>query len=416
MERLIIVIGAACFLFAACGGPEATATPTPSPTPGPSDAPIADAPTATPTPAKAAWEVEWEETIAKAREEGEWVSVGGSAAIRFRPAFQVFGDKYGIEIKSSGGSSGPIVDRILAERKAGRYTIDAFWSGPGTQLTRLMPNGVLAPLREILLLPEVTDTSNWFQNKLWFIDPERTYILAYAAEAGVFTSSAWVNTDLVSREEIEAMDSLWDFLDPRFDGLISAKTLDEDSRGTLVRLYGHPDIGPDWLRRYFSPELDVSFYTDARLMIDQLIRGKAALCMCAGGSDALILLANLGAPLYEMAEWAAQPGWKDAELLRVSGSSSLLNRVDKPAHPNVQKLFINWWLSNEGQTAFHTLPTQPPPPTLREDVTEWGITTPADRRDPNKKYLLLDLADDAEQIAEEAVALIEELLAQRRAR
>ena len=417
MNARLATIGAACFLFAACGGPEATATPTPSPTPGPSDASAAtpDAPAATPTPAKAAWEVEWEELAAKARDEGEWVSVGGSAAIRFRPAFQVFGDKYGIEIKSSGGSSGPIVDRILAERKAGRYTIDAFWSGPGTQLTRLLPNGVLAPIRESLFHPDVTDTSNWFQNKLWFIDPDQTYILAFAAQAGVLTNSAWANTDLVTREEIEAMDSIWDFLDPKFEGKISAKLLDEESRGNLVRLYGHPDIGPDWLRRYLSPELDVSFYTDARLMIDQLLQGKAALCLCTGGSDGLIVLKNLGAPLFEIAEWAAQPGWKDAELLRVSGSSSLISRVDTPAHPNTQKLFLNWWLSKEGQTAFHTLPTQPPPPTLREDVTDWGITVPADRRDPSKEYMLLDLADDAEQIAVEAVELINELWALRRA-
>ena len=114
-------------LLAACGSPEPTPT----------------AP-ATPTAVGAVddrepWEIEWDELAAAAREEGELVVVGGSAAIVYRPMYKYFGDKFGIEVQSSGGSSRQIVDRILAERSIGRYTIDFFISGLGTSTQRLIP-------------------------------------------------------------------------------------------------------------------------------------------------------------------------------------------------------------------------------------------------------------------------------------
>ena len=128
-----LVLGATLGLLAACGSPDPTATPQP-----------VDDPAAPDT--REAWEVQWDELQVKAREEGELVIIGGSAAVVYRPLFKFFGDKYGVNVRSSGGSSRQLVDRILAERNAGRYTIDLFISGLGTSLERLVPNGVLQPI------------------------------------------------------------------------------------------------------------------------------------------------------------------------------------------------------------------------------------------------------------------------------
>ena len=99
-----LVLGATLGLLAACGSPDPTATPQP-----------VDDPTAPDT--REAWEVQWDELQVKAREEGELVIIGGSAAVVYRPLFKFFGDKYGVKVRSSGGSSRQLVDRILAERK-----------------------------------------------------------------------------------------------------------------------------------------------------------------------------------------------------------------------------------------------------------------------------------------------------------
>ena len=69
--------------------------------------------------------------------------------------------------------------------------------------------------------------------------------------------------------------------------------------------------------------------------------------------------------------------------------------VSRPAHPYAADLFLNWWLTKEGQTAMHTLtnPNRVPLPTLREDVTDWGITFEAERREQGKDYVLLEFLD-----------------------
>lgn len=58
-------------------------------------------------------------------------------------------------------------------------------------------------------------------------------------------------------------------------------------------------------------------------------------------------------------------------------------------HPNAARLFVNWFLSQEGQTIMHTLSqagVSPPDPTLRVDVTEFGRTLASERRTRGATY------------------------------
>ena len=65
------------------------------------------------------------------------------------------------------------------------------------------------------------------------------------------------------------------------------------------------------------------------------------------------------------------------------------HRLDRAPHPNATKLFVNWFLSKEGQTAVHTLADGNPPPSWREDLTRFDTVVPEERREPGKKYELL---------------------------
>ncbi|MCH8200123.1 MAG: hypothetical protein IIA54_08690, partial [Chloroflexi bacterium] len=59
---------------------------------------------------------------------------------------------------------------------------------------------------------------------------------------------------------------------------------------------------------------------------------------------------------------------------------------DRAPHPNAAKLFVNWWLTQEGQTAYNTLSaTTDLPPSLREDVPV-GISDPLAQRVPGAEY------------------------------
>ena len=372
--------------FATACGSEPTATPQPTTTPVPkaTEAP----PTVTPTPAKEAWEIQWEETLAKAKEEGLVVITGGGAAVRNVSWFNIFSKIYGIEVQSGGGSSRVVADRIFAERQAGRYTIDMFLGG-GTVRRRLIPAGVLDPIPPELILPEVTDLSLWYGNR--HIYNPHPYIFHAAGEATFADGLMRYNTDLVSREEIESITSLWDMVDPRWNGRVAtlaAISQGPDSLG-MGPVYNHPDLGPDFVRAFFELE-DLYFAHDARVLVDRILQGGSAVCLfCSGTRTTLDALAQRGAPINSLNERMFSGEWKDSGILDTGGDARV-TKMNRAPHPNATRVLINWMLSREGQTLRHTNPDapRPPEPTLREDVTEWGNTRPEVRRAPGTEYVI----------------------------
>jgi ABC-type uncharacterized transport system YnjBCD substrate-binding protein len=56
-------------------------------------------------------------------------------------------------------------------------------------------------------------------------------------------------------------------------------------------------------------------------------------------------------------------------------------------HPNASKLFVNWFLSKDGQAVMHTTSDRTPDQTFRTDVTEVGKLNKADMRKPGVEYL-----------------------------
>ena len=112
-------LGALALLVAACGS-DPTATPLPTATPAP-----AAEPDATPTEGPPAWEVEWEETLALAREEGQVImALGGTASRNFAPRFEIFEAETGIEVIAAAGGGSTQVTKVTAEREAGLFTTD----------------------------------------------------------------------------------------------------------------------------------------------------------------------------------------------------------------------------------------------------------------------------------------------------
>ena len=72
--------------------------------------------------------------------------------------------------------------------------------------------------------------------------------------------------------------------------------------------------------------------------------------------------------------------------MSASASVNLMTVPTRRPHPNAAKLWVNWWLSKEGQTLMHTMAEVLPDPTLRLDVTDWGKTAEVDRRVEGKSY------------------------------
>ena len=414
-----LLLGVALFaplLLPACGSTDPTPTlAEPTSTPAPAAAPTLAAPAATPTPAPPTFEQEWEALKAAAREEGKMVLVTGSSASRgLVPVVRgVFGEQFGIEVIINGGSGSQHLARITAERAGGRYEVDVVIHGRTTMGERLGPAGVFLPVKEQLFHPDAIDPSNWWMNRFFYREPdgvEPKYSVAVAVRALKNPIDPGYNTEIVTAALIEEINSVWDFLDDRWKGqIISLSPLETGVGASLQLIYSHPGMGPDWIARFYSRELDVTFVGDNRQIVDSIAFGGHAFSIFdQGAGNAYVVLKDQGAPVDV---WSKN--LKEGGVVSTTGSWSWIGMMDRAPNPNAAKLFLNWWLTKEGQTAYNTLSAGGgQPPSLREDVPG-GVTLPQERRDPGAVYGMASLDTSLPDLSAEAVEFAQRVFLER---
>jgi ABC-type Fe3+ transport system substrate-binding protein len=281
---------------------------------------------------------EWDELVKAAQREGE-VSVIISGAGKLRDAMPAFEKKYGIKVNYQTGSGRQHAERILAERRMGRYTVDAWIGGANTGLTRLLPDGALQSIPELLVDTDVTDQSKWFDGKHHYTDPEHRYIFTWGASPSYIVS---YNTEMVDPEEIK---SYWDLLDPKWKGkIVSTSPAAQGAGASSVPLFLNEKIGEEWFRRWAN-EMDVTIVGDARQGAEWVALGRFPIGMFRVNSQS-DELAEQGFPIKEYLPHSM----KEGEIL--SAGAANLMALDRAPNPNAQKLFVNWALSQEGQQMF----------------------------------------------------------------
>jgi len=288
--------------------------------------------------AGASWQVEWEKTIKAAEQEGQIVfySLGEVGDVFINSGFQKKFPKIKISVVSAGGTE--LVPRIMAERRAGKFLADAGDLGNTSPYT-LYQGKVLDPITSAFILPEVRDETKWWQGKQHFIDPEGKYILVYV---GAPLYLVGYNTNLADPGEFK---SYWDLLNPKWKSKIVA--FDPQAGGfsaTRDRFFYHnPELGPEFLRRLFS-EMDLTLYRRFPQGEDWLAAGKFALCLCRHQSISKAKNQGLPVDLVEPSVFKEGVG--------VETRAKTLVLMNKAPHPNAAKVFINWFLSREGQSDF----------------------------------------------------------------
>lgn len=76
----------------------------------------------------------------------------------------------------------------------------------------------------------------------------------------------------------------------------------------------------------------------------------------------------------------------------VGGGSGAIVRVNRAPNPNAAKVFLNWWLSREGQITFRLANTMNPrKASMREDLPEDIL--PKIRRIKGKEYIFVNRHD-----------------------
>lgn len=316
------------------------------------------------------WEIDWDKALQEGKKEGTVViySTGGGEVRVLATAFQ---KKYGIAVESVVGRGAELTARLSSERKAGLYLVDLYLGGSGTAIVDWKGMGALAPIEPILILPEVLRPDVWYTGKLIFLDKQKLVVkgLAYASVPLA------INTNLVKPDEIK---SYKDLLNPRWKGKIVMN--DPTTRGTggkTAATVGLELMGWDFMEALAKQEPVI--VRDQRLQIEWLAQGKYAIAF-APLTTPLAEFIKAGAPIKELTP---------VEGSHYTGGVGNIALVDRAPHLNATKIFVNWYLSREGQTLMSQETLNP---SARLDVSTAGMDESRILK-PGLKYVDSDSED-----------------------
>src|SRR5436309_3430515 len=135
------------------------------------------------------WQAEWEWTVQAAKKEGSLSLYLYQGEGELGTFVQLFQKKYPeINVVTTPGRGNTLVPRIMAERRAGKYLVDAYISGPTTVYEVLYRAKILDSVRSAMILPEVIDESKWWLGQHHYIDAENRYIFVYLGNVGEYVS------------------------------------------------------------------------------------------------------------------------------------------------------------------------------------------------------------------------------------
>ncbi|HEY7714368.1 MAG TPA: extracellular solute-binding protein [Candidatus Binatia bacterium] len=333
--------------------------------------------------AAASFEQEWSKLIAAAKQEGiVSIASGGAPSRQYRPVVDAFSKKFGINVEVSTGNATTTVNRLLAERKAGKYTTDVALISSRENNQRLVPSESLVPFAPLLIHPEVVDKSTWFLGRHWYADKFSKFTFIYHATKEDKYES-WYNTEKINAADIATLKKQTDYFDPRWKGKIAAQGMGDPSGiRQMIDSYFEPDRGPEWVRTYLL-ETGITFTDDRRILETWLVSGRYPLQAVATGTEEYNVLAKKGLPIKQI----LLP--KQIGLLRAGGSGCCISVFANGPHANAAKLFVNWFLSKEGQALTHTMIPAIDRQSLRTDVPI-GEVVADQRREPGKEYAFPD--------------------------
>ena len=320
---------------------------------------------------KPGWQREWEKTLGAAKKEGK-VAIYISGYEEVLPDFQK--EYPEIIVTAVSGRGSQIGQRLIAERRGEKFLADVVSSGGVTTYQQLHVAKVFDPIKPALLLPEITDTSKWYQGMHHYADPEKQYIFSYVGSATY--GSVSYNTKLIDAKDFK---SYWDLLNSKWKRKIISRDIRVPGPGSgNARLFYYlPDVGPSFIRKLYG-EMDVTLFRDYRQGTDWLAVGKAAICFFCE----VDVSKQQGLPVDTFGPGVFKEG---AGLVQQFGTLALVNRAP---HPNAAKVFINWLLSRKGQMALqkNMFNTENPADSLRIDIPKDDVPY-LNRRLDGIKYL-----------------------------
>ena len=321
---------------------------------------------------------EWDAVVKKAEEEGQ-VSVYATDSIgNAQMIWAAFQKRYP-KIKLMGTSMGrgsDLFPKLFAERRAGKFLTDVFLGAPTAIYQNLYRAKIIEPIPPMLVLPGVTDLAKWWMGKHHYIEAENQFIFMY--ESALYGPPISFNTNLINEKEIK---SAWDLVQPQWKGKYAALQVGANQGSTaLTYVYYHPQLGPKFIERVYR-DMEPTMFRELRQGADWLSQGKFPLCFMCRRIDRA---AMQGLPVAELNPYQVE------EKPGLGSGSGALALMQRHPNPNGAKVFLNWFLSLEGQIAFRQANTDElRVGSLREDLPQ-EILPPLAKRRKDTEYLWIN--------------------------
>ena len=338
---------------------------------------------------------EWDKTLELAKKEGRVVVQNLDDSAVLASLGIDFEKRFGVDVEPVVGRAPNVIRKMIEESKGGVRYVDVHVGGSESIITGLLPEGILEPVEPLMLLPEVKDTKQWWGGHIW-ADNAKKFVYSSLAHQ---SESLWYNPQVVRPEEVRSYD---DFLDEKWQNKIGLLDPRTPGSGASLWSYIREIKGEEYLKRLVAQKLVIN--RDQRLLAENLARGKISFVMGLGYYSYAPFL-KAGLPVQPL------PTLKEGTY--ISGGSGHLVALKNPPHSNAAKIFINWFLSKEGQDVYSRALGQG---TRRLDVdTKWlweiGIIAAKDIVTIDQYYKRENQSEDKiNRVREPGAALARKLL------
>ena len=320
----VTLAGAALLLASACSPSASSAPPaTPATPPTPAQA-------AAPAPASG-----WQSIVDAAHKEGKLVLSTHAGAGYERFVEEVRKALPDLTIEATTMKASDFTARVVVEQQNGQYLWDVHEGPVSNVYTVLTPAGGVQPIKPFLetLPADVKDDSKWAGGFELYTDPKNpvSFIYEYSDVGGLY-----VNRDQVP----DGIATIDDLLDPRYKGKVAVYEPTVSNGGSMSLTNLVAVKGDDFLKRLLI-ENDAKFISTSRQLTEFVAQGRYPI--------------GFGVDATQLADLQKQGVGTSVERNRAIGRYSLASGISvltNAPHPNAVKVYLNWALSKEGQTAW----------------------------------------------------------------
>lgn len=337
-RRLLVLSGAAA-LLQACSAPAPRAMPTQ---------------TTAPAQASSSGPGDWDKILSAAKSEGA-ITVNTFPGSANQTALAEFSKAYpDIKLEQTTLVSSALAPKILQERQANIFTWDVLHQPTTTSLQVLKPAGVLDPIKPAIVRPDVTDDASWRDGFAAGLALTTDMQLAYQSTL-VRAQNLMIDTAQVGPDDFK---SAQDLLNPKWKGkIVCTDTRISGSTFfpfTLARL----KYGDDWMTQFFQTQEPV------------IINDGAQIAQLLAHGNYPVAIGAIWTVLQDFQKQGIATTIKQLNLPDIDSAGPSTNGtlwlVNNAPHPNAARVYINWFLSKEGQEAWTSITTDN---SRRTDVT-----------------------------------------------